>query len=130
MTFDREQTLTLVRNALHDTACGERCEPTAMELQTRQAERVLPVIVRAVTDEIRALHRPINTRVYTEQDCRDRMCEDHDDLLSGANYCPSYLLQTCAECRLYGDEDEDDEPYPCPTVRLCDEIDVAAGVER
>ena len=52
----------------------------------------LPVIVRAVTDEIRALHQPSGPRLP---------------------YCIA-----------------DESIWPCPTVRLCDEIDQQAGVQR
>ncbi|MGC4151524.1 MAG: hypothetical protein QM628_00400 [Propionicimonas sp.] len=117
MTFDREQIIE-----------------QAARVQVAATNR--PGCDGDVWDEISSesrihwMHRPVNTRVYTERDCRDRMCEDHDDLLSGANYCPSYLIQTCAECHLYVDEDEDDATHPCPTVRLCDEIDAQSGVQR
>lgn len=116
MTFDREQTLTLARNALHDTACGERCEPTAMDLQTRQAERVLPVIVRAVTDEIRALH--VQHR------------DTHPDMAGQINrpwYCCGAVqlgIRSESECQSCG------MPHPCPTAELCDQIDQQAGVQR
>lgn len=56
MPETREQIIERMRNAIHDAACGDRCEPAAMGLAQAQAERALPVAVKAVTDRVRALH--------------------------------------------------------------------------
>ena len=94
------------------------------------AEGLLPIIaareaevVGRILDRIDALHEKRTTRVYTERDCQDGICDDHHDSLSGARYCPSYLLDVCWECSHYCCDDGDrDEPFPCPTRRLTAEI--------
>ena len=76
-----------------------------------------------ILDRIDALHAKSTTRVYTERECQDGICDDHHDPISGAIYCPSYLLDVCRECSHYCCDDGDrDEPYPCPTRRLTAEI--------
>lgn len=96
----------------------------------RVARALLPVIaaheaevVGSVLDRIDALHEKSTTRVYTERECQDGICDDHHDPISGAIYCPSYLLDVCRECSHYCCDDGDrDEPFPCPTRRLTAEI--------
>ncbi len=66
----------------------------------------LPVIVKAVTDRMRALHEPV------EVEPSDTICGPCSFLLPNGRY--------------FGKVEE----YPCPTVRLCDEIDADLGVER
>lgn len=94
------------------------------------ARHLLPVIaareaevVGRILDRIDALHAKSTTRVYTERECQDGICDDHYDPISGAIYCPSYLLDVCRECSHYCCDDGDhDEPFPCPTRRLTAEI--------
>lgn len=66
----------------------------------------LPVIAKAVTDRVRALHEPI------EIEPSDTICGPCSFLLPNGRY--------------FGKVEE----YPCPTVLLCDEIDTEIGVQR
>jgi hypothetical protein len=67
----------------------------------------LPVVVAAVTDEVRKLHAPIDAMMY------------------GQNTVTA--VKVCAAC---GTDNGSWQRHPCPTVRLLDEIDAAAGVTR
>lgn len=65
---------------------------------------VLPVVVRAITGQVRTLHEPV-------------------DML----HMPTNRVVTvCLACGT----DAGERLHPCPTVRLCDEIDAWAGVQR
>lgn len=97
MTFDREQTIEQAARAIADAATVPFLGP----LQRRYAAATMPVIVRAVTDELRAQHQP--KVVDSPYDDSERTC--------------------CCHCH-------PSEGYPCSTVRLCDEIDASAGVQR
>lgn len=72
----------------------------------------LPVIVSAVTDEIRTLHvegsRPDSEHYYCEPSECDRAGEGE-------------LRPYCQECWTW---------YPCPTMRLVDALDAEYGVTR
>ena len=98
MTFDREQTIEQAARAEWAVVWpGIPYAEQAGEFEVGTAA-ALPVIVRAVTDEIRALHpRPVN------------------------QVPNSFRLHICGT---------DGDYWPCSTVRLCDQIDAQAGVER
>lgn len=98
----------------------------------------LPVIVRAVTDEIRTLHQPRDEKLWPN-DCIDGYC-DHPGRDEGEpeGCCPPMMDQVCAHCYEMGDHPDDGwEHYfsesikwPCPTVRALDAIDAEYGVTR
>ena len=62
----------------------------------------LAVIVPAVTAEVRALHKEASRVTYW----RDALGDDNQT-----------LVEWCADCL---------QSYPCPTIRLLDELDAAA----
>lgn len=75
----------------------------------------LPVIVAAVLAEIRAQHHAYVVTLYAA-DCESGDC-DHEP-----RACPTERTVICIEC-----SQPDDDIYvraPCPTVRLCDQIEV------
>ncbi len=100
MTFDREQTIAQVIQAVPLTL-----SPTGSELAKTVIAQALPVIVRAVTDEIRALH---------QRDPSGAFC-DHCWGGPTVRHIPS-RGSAASEPR-----------YPCPTVRLLDSIEAIAG---
>lgn len=69
----------------------------------RETGAALAVIVPAVTQQIRALHRESEIVIWR----RDALGDDHQDQIS--------------HCALCGDD------WPCPTVRLLDQLDAAAA---
>ena len=72
-------------------------------------EAVTKVITRAITDRVRALHRP--------HECSPGILGDCFIVHGGG--CTQ--VGSCAGCSW---------PYPCPTVRELDAIDAEMGVER
>lgn len=136
MTGPRTLTTDHIRD-LYSWACAWRTEDDATEgesdlsgmrtSQRAEFDRWLAAheaeVVGQILDRIDALHAKSTTRVYTERECQDGICDDHYDPISGAIYCPSYLLDVCRECSHYCCDDGDhDEPFPCPTRRLTAEI--------
>lgn len=136
MTGPRTLTTDRIRD-LYSWACAWRTEDDATEgesdlsgmrtSQRAEFDRWLAAheaeVVGRILDRIDALHAKSTTRVYTERECQDGICDDHYDPISGAIYCPSYLLDVCRECSHYCCDDGDhDEPFPCPTRRLTAEI--------
>lgn len=67
-------------------------------------DAALPVIVKAVTDRVRALHRPVEM----------------------LNMRTNRIVTVCLACGT----DAGERLHPCSTVRLCDEIDAELGGER
>lgn len=80
--------------------------PNARGGWLRETAAALAVIVPAVTAEVRALHKEASRVTYW----RDALGDDHREQLT--------------HCALCGDD------YPCPTVRLLDQLDKAARGER
>lgn len=110
MTFDREQVAEQAAQVIHHhmKAVRDRGDYIVGPASNDAATAALAPIVRAVTDEIRALH---------QRDPSGAFC-DHCWGGPTVRHIPS-RGSAASEPR-----------YPCPTVRLCDEIDQAAGVER
>lgn len=95
----------------------------------RMVDVLLPVVaaheaetVASILDRIDALHAPAERRVYTDDLCADQECEGHDDPISGANYCPSYITTICRVCTVDDGWDRDLVGFPCPTRRLTELI--------
>lgn len=135
--MNREELVEAIARAQWDRMEGRNPQPwpwsSADEAERTEylsvADAAISVALDAILGPIEALHQSVTTRVYTERDCEVGMCEGHHQI-SGACYCPSYLLNVCRECRrCYCDDDEQDAPYPCPTRRACDQIRAELGGE-
>lgn len=103
MTFDPSKVTEAVRakilSRFYSTENGWRLDADGA------AAAALPVIVAAVTDEVRALHHERHG-AYMVRDANDGLVERE--------------YHFCRGCGA---------TYPCPTVRLLDAIDIAAGRE-
>ena len=75
-------------------------------------EAALAVIVKAITAQVRVLHNAIPAPTSEHYHCDPQECDRSGEGL---------LQPWCDECTQWA---------PCPTVRLCDEIDTEMGVQR
>jgi hypothetical protein len=80
----------------------------------------LPVIVSTVLAEIRALHYPARRDTDRTPVCPE--CNGKAGTHPCGCWAESDLWPICGEC---GEQPTpfEDEDYPCPTVRLCDQIE-------
>lgn len=94
-------------------ALGARPDiPASMHEYSLIVDAALPVITKAITDRVRALHNAIPAPTSEHYHCDPQECDRSGEGL---------LQPWCYECTMWA---------PCPTVRLCDEIDADLGVER
>lgn len=126
--IDRRQIIEDAARAMHNTAGQwpwERLsaeEPLWAEGWRDNAKAALPVIVAAALKPIRDLHSPHARTQYDDQECEDSAC-DHYDELEDRWWCPGHPVWICRAC----DQGADGRVLaPCPTARLCDEIEAAA----
>lgn len=86
----------------------------------------LPVIVGSVTDEVRALHYAADKDGARTPQCET--CHGKAGVHECGCWAPRDRVPVCGHCndRWHGVS----VPWPCPTVRLLDEIDASAGVQR
>jgi hypothetical protein len=109
--IDRQQVIEDTAKAIHDTLCifhrDGRTQIGCYGIEQRSetdAMLALPVIVAAVLKPIRELHAPIDAADYSGGPFRG-------------------VTQVCIAC---GTDDGNWQRHPCPTVRLCDEVEAAA----
>ena len=104
--FDRRQVIDLARDELAGWPIGSGYYGTkvAVDEAREMAEAALPVIVAVAFKPIRELHAPIDAADYSGGPFRG-------------------VTQVCIAC---GTDDGNWQRHPCPTVRLCDEIEAAA----
>ena len=77
--------------------------PASMHEYSLIVDAALPVIVKAITDRVRALHEPIEM----------------------LHMRTNRIVTVCLACGT----DAGERLHPCPTVRLLDEIDTEIGVQ-
>ena len=94
--------------------------PKAREGWLRETTAALAVIVPAVTAEVRALHHRHSTALMA-YDCECGDCDHEGD-------CPITHTSVCIPCS--APELDHYVIWPCPTVRLLDELDAVVRGER
>lgn len=122
--FDRQQIIEAAARTIHDDAClyyhhrDEEPPGCHIDIARKDAALVLPVIVAAVLKPIRELHYPADNDAARTPRC--------PECLGKAGVHP---------CGCWADEDQQPvcghcywlrsvrEPWPCPTVRLLDQIE-------
>ncbi len=131
--FDVHQVREAAARAIWDTehdgvpAWEAAGEPYPSNEYRHEADAAMAVIVPAVTAQIRALHYPSRRDVD-----RTPMCPDCRGK-AGTHPCGCWqeydLWPVCGEC---GEQPTpyEDEDYPCPTVRLLDQIEAAVRGEQ
>jgi hypothetical protein len=110
----------IVANIDSRPGAWDALSPQAREYWLGESTTALAVIVPAFTAEVRALHHRHST-AFMAYDCECGDCDHEGD-------CPITPTSVCIPCS--APEMDHYVHFPCPTVRLLDELDGAARGER
>ena len=106
-------------------------EPVIESEHEAMAAAVVPVVVAAVLKPLRELHKPLDQKLWAIE-CTQGECDHWTDTTETCeDSCPPTTEQVCAECYRMGDRPDDGWEhyfshsihYPCPTIRLLDQIE-------